>query len=89
MLDSSDKKFPQRWATVTELCEMGVNRTLIDHFIRHGKVWTLLHGQTVYYSVDAFADVLADDARARLGDDSAKSADSRLPLCNKTGNLHR
>jgi len=89
MLDSSDKGFPRGWATIIELCEMGANRALVDLYLRDGKVWTLLRGREVYYSVDPFADVLSDDARARLGDDSVKSVEERLPPCGKIGNVLR
>lgn len=90
MLDSTDKDFPKRWATITELCEMGATRALVDQRIRDGMVFTLVRGRDVWYSIDGgLEEALAADAARRLGDESSKALDADLPRCNFTGNLHR
>lgn len=89
MLDSSDKDFPKQWLTIGELCARGANRALIDHYVREGRVYTLIRGGACWYSTEPIDDAMASDAAHRMGDEDAIPVSERLPPCSKSGNLHK
>lgn len=87
MLESSQKDFPQRWVTISEA---GVTRAQIDHWVRQGRIYTLIKGNECWYSADFIEEALADESIERLGGERRDERwENRLPSCSKIGNVQR